>query len=268
MPIENRILVLKCESGAKDPVSIDPSLVNAKNVLIVLDELNKTVWLWVGESATMIETRTALRLAKGLKRSGLSYGNTVINSQAEYLTEIYEKDLDTEDKQNKRKLVQLLASIEKVPTDPNLGYIPKGMIPSVEVPEPLKEKEPATEDALGESLEMPPGIAPPVSKKEEKPSKPSKLEKEEEPDPFPVGALDSSINADVKAGLLLFSVLRQFSELYIVIQGNTIRIEGPTEPLTNFEISGNDLVVSPKLKFGGRQNEVLQLYKDLIKRIQ
>ncbi|MHA2407466.1 MAG: hypothetical protein ACXACA_03770, partial [Candidatus Ranarchaeia archaeon] len=257
MSVENRILVLKCESGAKEPVSIDPSLVSSKNVLIVLDELNSTVWLWAGESATMIETRTALRLAKGLKSSGFTYGNTVINPQADFLTEIYEKDLDTEDKKNKRKLVQLLASIEKVPTDPNLGFIPKGMIPSVEVLEPPKEKEPATEDALGNSLEMPPGIAPTKKKKEEKPTKPSKLVKEEEPEPFPVGALDANINADVKAGLLLFSVLRQFNELYIVLQGNSIRIEGPTEPLTNFEISGNDLVVSPKLKFGGRQDEIL-----------
>jgi hypothetical protein len=201
-----------------------------------------------------------------LKSSGFTYGNTVINPQANYLTEIYEKDLDTEDKKNKRKLVQLLASIEKVPTDPNLGFIPKGMIPSVEVPEPKKKAEPATEDALGTPLEMPPGIAPPMEKKEEEPE-PSKPV-EEEPDPFPVGGLDVNINADVKAGLLIFSILRQFNELYLVLQGNTIRIEGPTEPLTNFEISGNDLVVSPKLKFGGRQDEVLQFYKELIGRIQ
>ena len=142
------------------------------------------------------------------------------------------------------------------------------MIPSVEVPEPPKAEEPATEDALGTSLEMPPGIAPTKSKKGKKSTKPSKLVKEDEPDPFPVGGLDSNINADVKAGLLLFSILRQFSELYVVLQGNTLRIEGPTEPLTNFEISGNDLVVSPKLKFGGKQDEVLQFYKNLIQRIQ
>ncbi|GAI83397.1 unnamed protein product, partial [marine sediment metagenome] len=91
------------------------------------------------------------------------------------------------------------------------------------------------------------------------------VEEESKPDPIPESKAPSQTQsipsgdmmAEIKAGLLIFSALKQFSEVYTIIKDNEIRIEGAVEPLAKFTLKGNELTVSPELKFAGQQEEVL-----------
>jgi hypothetical protein len=86
------VLMLKDDSGEVDAVPLDPTLVNSDNALIVLDEYNDTCWAWIGRKVNMPTRMHALRMARGLQKSGFKVGVTTIGLSLSKFVEMMEKD--------------------------------------------------------------------------------------------------------------------------------------------------------------------------------
>ncbi len=86
------MLMLSDDSGEVSPVRLDVGLVNADHALIVLDEFNDTCWVWIGRHVSMPTRMHALRMARGIQKSGFKIGVTTIGLASGKLIEMMEKD--------------------------------------------------------------------------------------------------------------------------------------------------------------------------------
>ena len=86
------MVMLKDDSGEVNAVKLDSNLVNSDNAIIVLDEYNDTCWVWVGRNVSMPTRMHALRIARGLQKSGFQVGTTTIGMASKRFVEMMEKD--------------------------------------------------------------------------------------------------------------------------------------------------------------------------------
>jgi len=86
------MLMLQDDSGELSPIRLDVGQVNSDNALIVLDEYNDTCWVWIGRSVNMPTRMHALRMARGIQKSGFKIGVTTIGLASSKLVEMMEKD--------------------------------------------------------------------------------------------------------------------------------------------------------------------------------
>jgi hypothetical protein len=86
------MLMLKDDSGEVSPIRLDVGQVNSDNALIVLDEYNDTCWVWIGRNVNMPTRMHALRMARGIQKSGYKVGITTIGLASSKLVEMMEKD--------------------------------------------------------------------------------------------------------------------------------------------------------------------------------
>jgi hypothetical protein len=86
------MLMLKDDSGELRAIPLDVGLVNSDNALIVLDEFNDTCWAWIGRHVSMPTRMHALRMARGIQKSGFKVGVTTIGLASGKLVEMMEKD--------------------------------------------------------------------------------------------------------------------------------------------------------------------------------
>ena len=86
------MLMLKDDSGELSPIRLDVAQVNSDNALIVLDEYNDTCWVWIGRNVNMPTRMHALRMARGVQKSGYKIGVTTIGLASSKLVEMQEKD--------------------------------------------------------------------------------------------------------------------------------------------------------------------------------
>lgn len=86
------VLMLKDDSGEVEPIPMDPEMVNSENALIVLDEYNDTCWVWIGRNVKMPTRMHAVRIARGIQKSGHQIGVTTIGLAASNFVEMMEKD--------------------------------------------------------------------------------------------------------------------------------------------------------------------------------
>jgi hypothetical protein len=86
------LLMLKDDSGEVNAIQLDVSLVDSDNALIVMDEINDTCWVWIGRNVSMPTRMHALRIARGLQKSGYKVGVTTIGLASARFVEMMEKD--------------------------------------------------------------------------------------------------------------------------------------------------------------------------------
>ncbi|TFG27794.1 hypothetical protein EU528_12260 [Candidatus Thorarchaeota archaeon] len=86
------MLMLKDDSGEISPIRLDVGQVTSDNALIVLDEYNDTCWVWIGRHVNMPTRMHALRMARGIQKSGFKIGVTTIGLAASKIVEMMEKD--------------------------------------------------------------------------------------------------------------------------------------------------------------------------------
>jgi hypothetical protein len=86
------MLMLRDDSGEVSPIQLDVAQVNSDNAIIVLDEYNDTCWVWIGRSVNMPTRMHALRIARGLQKSGFKIGVTTIGLSTSRFVEMMEKD--------------------------------------------------------------------------------------------------------------------------------------------------------------------------------
>ena len=84
--------MLKDESGEVSPIPLDVGHINSDNAIIVLDEYNDTCWVWIGRSVNMPTRMHAIRIARGVNKSGFKIGVTTIGLATSKFIEMMEKD--------------------------------------------------------------------------------------------------------------------------------------------------------------------------------
>ena len=84
--------MLKDDSGEISPIPLDVGHINSDNAIIVLDEYNDTCWVWIGRSVNMPTRMHAIRIARGVHKSGFKIGVTTIGLSTSKFIEMMEKD--------------------------------------------------------------------------------------------------------------------------------------------------------------------------------
>jgi len=86
------MLMLKDDSGEISPIPLDVGHINSDNAIIVLDEYNDTCWVWIGRSVNMPTRMHAIRIARGVNKSGFKIGVTTIGLATSKFIEMMEKN--------------------------------------------------------------------------------------------------------------------------------------------------------------------------------
>jgi len=86
------MLMLQDDSGEVSPIRLDVGQINSDKAIIVLDEYNDTCWVWIGRSVNMPTRMHALRMARGIQKSGFKIGVTTIGLASSKIVEMMEKD--------------------------------------------------------------------------------------------------------------------------------------------------------------------------------
>ncbi|MFW9796804.1 MAG: hypothetical protein ACFFE2_07185 [Candidatus Thorarchaeota archaeon] len=249
------MLMLRDDSGEITTVKLDPTLVNSDNALIVLDEYNDTCWAWVGRNVPMPTRMHALRIARGLQKSGYQVGITTIGLAASRFVEMMEKD--DSDQEVANNIAEFRGAIdgrwafddgvlafrgEAKKAEPIAGAPTKKILPEVE-PEPaVKLQKPEAEP---EPIAGAPKLKP-------KPEPEPTLVAEtiaESPPPAPSASL-----AEKKMAYLMLSVTRNsdlvYTERFERGGKSGLKIESPGIMVIEAVLDGNDLTITPG-DFGG-----------------
>lgn len=241
------MLMLKDESGEVSPIPLDVGHINSDNAIIVLDEYNDTCWVWIGRSVNMPTRMHAIRIARGIHKSGFKIGVTTIGLATSKFIEMMEKD-DTDPD------IASSISVFKSILDANWSFDDKVLAfkkesAAVASPDPIagaptKKTKPVPEQTTkAETLHEEPVSAP-------------------VPSPAPSSPLISM--ADKKAAYLLLAILNN-SDIFYTERfekgGNTgLKIEVPGVMVIEAIMKGNQLSISPT-DFGG-SHEALKIKTD------
>lgn len=251
------MLMLRDDSGEISTVKLDPALVNSDNALIVLDEYNDTCWAWVGRNVNMPTRMHALRIARGLRKSGHQVGITTIGLSASRFVEMMEMDDSDQDVANNiaefRGVLEgrwsfddgvLAFKGEAKVTEPIAGAPTKKTIPEPE-PEPVVEA-PKPKPKYDEPIAGAPKPKP-------VPTLEAKTVEEEPIAGAPPSAPSASL-AEKKMAYLMLSITRNselvYTERFERGGKSGLKIESPGVMVIEAVLDGNDLTISPG-DFGG-----------------
>ena len=276
------MLMLKDESGEVSAVKLDPVLVNSDNALIVLDEISDTCWVWVGRNVNMPTRMHALRIARGLQKSGHKVGITTIGLAAKRFVEMMEKDDADQDVAN--SIAEFRGALEgrwsfddgvlafkgevKV-AEPIAGAPKKKTIPE---PEPIagapKPKPKYDEPIAGAPKPKPKYDEPIAGAPKEKKVYDEPIAGAPKPKPAPTLVAETVVEytsptpppapsaslAEKKMAYLMLSVTRNSDLVYTERfdkSGKTgLKIESPGVMVIEAVVDGNDLTITPG-DFGG-----------------
>ena len=249
------MLMLKDESGEVNTIQLDAAMVNSENAIIVLDEFNDTCWAWIGRNVNMPTRMHALRIARGLQKSGHQVGVTTIGLNCSRFVEMMEKDEADQDVASAisefRGVLEgrwrfddgvLAHRGEAKVEEPIAGAPKKKLLP----PEP--EPEPIT------GAPQPPTLV--AETVVEKPSTP---------------AVSASL-AEKKMAYLMLSVTRNtdlvYTERFEKAGKKGLKIESPGIMVIEAVFDGDQLLITPK-DFGGSETgaKIKTEFEGLVKRL-
>ncbi|MFX1484480.1 MAG: hypothetical protein ACFFCP_14980 [Promethearchaeota archaeon] len=243
------MLMLKDDSGEVDAVRLDISLVNSDNAIIVLDEFNDTCWVWIGRRVNMPTRMHALRIARGLQKSGHQIGVTTIGMASSRFVEMMEKDDSDQNVANAiaefRTALEgrwsfddnvLAFKGEAKAAEPIAGAPTKKLLPPEPEPAPRVPLEPTPTPTL--VAETVPEPTPAVSTVTE-----------------PTPAVSASL-AEKKMAYLMLSVTRNsdlvYTERFEKEGKKGLKIESPGIMVIEAVFDGDDLRITPH-DFGGSE---------------
>jgi len=246
------MLMLKDDSGEVSPIPLDVGHINSDNAIIVLDEYNDTCWVWIGRSVNMPTRMHAIRIGRGVHKSGFKIGVTTIGLSTSKFIEMMEKD-DTDP-----DIASSIAAFKSI-LDANWSFDDKvlafkkeaGAVSSPDpiagaptkktIPEPEPEPTIRAETIREEPVSAP--VPPPTP-----PSTPSTL----------------ITMADKKAAFLMLAISNNADIFYtekFEKGGNTgLKIEVPGVMVIEAVMKGNQLSIAPG-DFGG-SHEALKIKAD------
>jgi hypothetical protein len=237
------MLMLKDDSGELKAIPLDVGLVNSENAIIVLDEYDDTCWAWIGRNVSMPTRMHALRMARGIQKSGFKIGVTTIGLASGKLVEMMEKD-DTD-----AEIASLIVSFKGILDqkwsfdDKVLAYKRDTGASGTEpiAGAPIKKLKPEPDTTL---------IAETVK---EEPAKPSYASKK----PMAAPEADSQLSvtlAERKAGYLMLATIRNadivYTEKFERDGSPGMKIEVPGVMVIDVLMNGSELSITPG-DFGG-----------------
>ncbi|TET08319.1 MAG: hypothetical protein E3J86_10815 [Candidatus Thorarchaeota archaeon] len=285
------LLMLKDDSGEVNAIQLDVQLVDSDNALIVMDEINDTCWVWIGRNVSMPTRMHALRIARGLQKSGYKVGVTTIGLASARFVEMMEKD-DT-DPDVASAIAEFKSTIkgtwsfddavlaykgEAKASTPIAGAPKKKLLP----PEPEPEPEVATslepEPIAGAPETKPLTAAPelePIAgapkKKLPTPEPEPILVAETVVEPTPTPAVSASI-AEKKMAYLMLSITRNsdlvYTERFEKGGKKGLKIESPGVMVIEAMYDGDFLKIRP-MDFGGSETatKIKSEFEGLVKRL-
>lgn len=247
------MLMLKDESGEVNAVKLDLDFVNSDNAIIVLDEVNDTCWAWVGRNVSMPTRMHAIRIARGLQKSGYQIGITTIGLAASRFVEMMEKDDSNQEVADNitefRSVLEgrwsfddgvLAYKGEPTTTEPIAGAPKKKILPESEPTRPaLKPSPEPTRIAVKPSPE-------PIAEAPKPEPTPIIIAEtvEDAPPPAPSVSL-----AEKKMAYLMLSVTRNselvYTERFERGGKSGLKIESPGVMVLEAVLDGNDLTITP-----------------------
>ena len=268
------VLMLKDDSGEVSAVQVDVTLVNSDNALIVMDEYNDTCWVWIGRSVNMPTRMHAIRIARGLQKSGYKVGVTTIGLASARFVEMMEKD-DT-DPDVASAIAEFKTAImgswsfddavlahkgdPKTP-EPIAGAPKKKLLPPepepeiATTPEPKPELATSPEPIAGAPKKklLPPEPEPMAGEPALEPAPTLVAETVEEP--TPTAAVSASV-AEKKMALLMLTITRNsdlvYTERYEKSGKKGLKIESPGVLVIEALYDGDFLKIRP-MDFGGSE---------------
>lgn len=250
------MLMLRDDSGDVSPIQLDVGQVNSDNAIIVLDEYNDTCWVWIGRNVSMPTRMHALRMGRGIQKSGFKIGVTTIGLATEKIVEMMEKD-DTDS-----EVASAIMAFKDVLNakwsfdDKVLAF--KRETGQTEEPiagAPTKKYVPEPESAI---------VAETIREEPVRPVTPK-------PSPAPM-VTPSMTLAEKKAAYLLISIMKHSEIVYTekITKGGDegFKIEVPGVLVIEAMTKGNDLTIAPG-DFGGSdaalkiKSEFVELVKTL-----
>ncbi|HME52666.1 MAG TPA: hypothetical protein VKM55_10645 [Candidatus Lokiarchaeia archaeon] len=250
-------------------------------IVLILEELNNTVWLYYGKRMGLVKRRTALRQAESLRGHGYQVGKTIIGRQLEKIKEIDARMIDRvpEAKQDYDDLLALfdlpfrVVDGECVALNESGGEIKSKPAPAPALaPKPAKVSAPKLAPATAPRPAPKPIAAMPKPAVARAPApKPEELsavdeyagveeappQEEAEEEGFQTAAeaklqgKESITKEDeIRAGSLIMSLLREFADIYINKKGNHFKIESLEGPICDFTIE-NGAIKFSKVSFTG-----------------
>ena len=254
--------MLKYDAGDTYPISPAADELTSDNIIIVLDEFSKAVWLWLGSKARDIFKRGAMRKARGLLNYGMDYNQFKVGIGCSKLRVIDENELS--DANVKADFDELKSVLRKVkPIDGKLAKIETGPPEeAVPTPKPIEAKPKPVEVKPVEAKPVIPVEKPVAPVEEEK--KPA-VGKEMPPEAVPstTGKI-AELTPEVKASFLIYAILQEFPEVYVARHENKYVVEGEEGTLVVFKKVSDGLELDPNYDFQGKQDKILDLYKELI----
>ncbi len=254
------------ESGESSLIPFSEENLKGENVVVVIDEPNEVVWLWIGHQVSFVRKRAASRIANSIKRFGYEVQNILVGKGIRTLEVIEESLLGEPDiKEKYEKLKRLLQTSfspvgkflvsfgdKEVATKPvSLPEVETIIQPAPEPPEP--QASPETEvsaqpksSTLGALKITPQEIINQVSAASER----SSAHK----------GSPSDVLGSIKTGILITSVMKEYPELHVNCRSakdnEEYELETPDGIICKFRVDGSKLVISPESTFGGEEKKM------------
>jgi len=253
------MLMLSDDSGELSPVRLDIGLVNADNALIVLDEFNDTCWVWIGRHVSMPTRMHAIRMARGIQKSGFKIGVTTIGLASGKLIEMMEKD-DTDP-----EVASAIMSFKSILDyrwsfdDKVLAYKKDVAVATTEpiAGAPIKRREPEPESTLTSQTVRDEPVGYRYTPPKAEPAPPST--------PGPAVTL-----ADKKAGYLMMATIKNSDIVYTekIERSGTpgMKIEVPGVMVIEVLLKDNEISITPG-DFGGSE-AALKIKSDFTKMVK
>lgn len=93
------------EGGDLQPLPWNPNHLLDGRVILIIDEPEARIWVWLGRGTTMVQRATALRQARYILRNGITVENTTVGSKCTEFIEV-PGSLDTEVAEPLRRLLE------------------------------------------------------------------------------------------------------------------------------------------------------------------
>jgi len=217
------------EGGVVEPIDWNTDQLKPDRSIIILDELNMSLYLWHGSKQGLVARRTALRQAESLKGHGYSVGKSIIGRDIKEIKEIDARKVtrvphDTELNEELQNILnKKLKKLDNFIVTFDLQAPDTSVVKKKEIPVIKKEVKPSPKPEAAK-----PRLAAPIVK----------AGPIDEPSSKPDTSIEEDETVQAKVSFVLISILEHFSDIWISKKKDgTYAVEMMDGPICSFSIS-------------------------------
>ncbi|MBS7287982.1 MAG: hypothetical protein KIH01_04360 [Candidatus Freyarchaeota archaeon] len=258
------VLMVKVEPGDKSPIPFSRDVINSDSLVVLIDELDDRLYLWMGKNRSLVDKRAAMRVAQSIMRGGFSYGKLQIGRSLRELVEIDESKLSESDVKEKFEALNAVFKRPYTVKDKMLVEV------AVEAPSSVRAPAPQVEEAVV-AVEAPQAPIQPAKEATLRMVAPSPPSEAVKPAEIKLAEVEPELVGRAKLGLLFTLLAEEFPELlvnYKVADGvPAFEFESPEGLVARVSIDGKDLVISYGSTFAEKRDKVVSRLKEIIGKI-